>query len=290
MVQDDPEDLVQELHMKHVLGEHPLGRPILGAAARIEKLRRQDLLAYVRAHYDPRHTVISVAGNFSWKRLEGLLQRHFALPYAGTGIMPHRWPPELSSGLLVQKKPLEQVHLCLGLRGVAAGHKDRYAVHALNGVLGGSVSSRLFQEVREKRGLVYSIYSFLSTYSDAGMMTIYAGTRPREVQRVIELVRRELKRLRSQGVDSKDLARVKNQMKGSLMLGLESSHSRMSKLAKDELSQGCHVSLEQMTAEIDRVTVEQVSRIARELLNLDHLSITALGPIAPSSLRSVSAS
>jgi predicted Zn-dependent peptidase len=288
MVQDDPEDLVQELHMKHVLGEHPLGRPILGAAARIEKLRRQDLLAYVRAHYDPRHTVISVAGNFSWKRLEGLLQRHFALPYAGTGIMPHRWPPELSSGLLVQKKPLEQVHLCLGLRGVAAGHKDRYAVHALNGVLGGSVSSRLFQEVREKRGLVYSIYSFLSTYSDAGMMTIYAGTRPREVQRVIELVRRELKRLRSQGVEPKDLARVKNQMKGSLMLGLESSHSRMSKLAKDELSQGCHVSLEQMAAEIDRVTVEQVSRIARELLNLDRLSITALGPIAPSSLRSFS--
>jgi predicted Zn-dependent peptidase len=120
------------------------------------------------------------------------------------------------------------------------------------------------------------------------MMTIYAGTRPREVQRVIELVRRELKRLRSQGVEPKDLARVKNQMKGSLMLGLESSHSRMSKLAKDELSQGCHVSLEQMAAEIDRVTVEQVSRIARELLNLDRLSITALGPIAPSSLRSFS--
>jgi predicted Zn-dependent peptidase len=184
---------------------------------------------------------------------------------------------------------LEQVHLCLGLRGVAAGHKDRYAVHALNGVLGGSVSSRLFQEVREKRGLVYSIYSFLSTYSDAGMITIYAGTRPREVQRVIELVRRELKRLRSQGIESKDLARVKNQMKGSLMLGLESSHSRMSKLAKDELSQGCHISLEQMTAEIDRVTLEQVYRVARELLSPDQLSVTALGPVAPKSLRSLSA-
>jgi predicted Zn-dependent peptidase len=288
MVQDDPEDLVQELHMKHMLGEHPLGRPILGDAARIENLRRQDLLAYVRAHYDPRHTVISVAGNFSWKRLEALLQRHFGHPHAGTGVMPHRWPPEISSGLVVQKKPLEQVHLCLGLRGVAAGHKDRYAVHALNGVLGGSVSSRLFQEVREKRGLVYSIYSFLSTYSDAGMITIYAGTRPREVQRVLELVRRELKRLRSQGVEPKDLARVKNQMKGSLMLGLESSHSRMSKLAKDELSQGCHVSLEQMAAEIDRVTVEQIYRIARELLDLDRLSVTALGPIAPKTLQNFS--
>ena len=286
MVQDDPEDLVQELHMKHTLRDHPLGRPILGDAARIEELARQDLLAYIRAHYDPRQTVIAVAGNFSWKRLEQLLLRYFGTLHDATGVMPHRLPPEVSSGVLVQKKSLEQVHLCLGLRGVAAGDKDRYAAHALNGVLGGSVSSRLFQEVREKRGLVYSIYSFLSTYSDVGMLTIYAGTRPREVQRVIQLVRRELRRMHSQGIESKDLARVKNQMKGSLMLSLEGSHSRMSKLAKDELSQGCYVSLKQMTAEIDRVTPDQVYRVGRELLNLDQLSITALGPVAPRSLQS----
>lgn len=161
---------------------------------------------------------------------------------------------------------------------------DRYAAHALNGVLGGSVSSRLFQEVREKRGLVYSIYSFLSAYSDGGMITVYAGTRAKEVQRVVELVCRELRKLRMQGIDAKDLARVKNQMKGSLMLSLESSHSRMSKLAKDELSQGCHVSLEQMTAEIDRVTTDQVYRVAQDLLNPRCLSVTALGPIAPKAL------
>jgi predicted Zn-dependent peptidase len=154
-------------------------------------------------------------------------------------------------------------------------------------VLGGSVSSRLFQEVREKRGLVYSIYSFLSTYSDGGMISIYAGTRPKEVFRVIDLVRRELKRMRTHGVDGKDLGRVKNQMKGSLMLSLESSHSRMNKLAKDELSQGCHVSLEQMVAEIDRVTTEQVYRVGRELLGLDRLSITALGPITQKAVESV---
>lgn len=285
MVQDDPEDLVQELHMKHTLREHPLGRSILGDAARVQRLDRKDLLAYIRAHYDPRQTVISVAGNFSWKRLEQLLVRYFGASHTVNGVMRHRWPPEVSPGVLVQKKALEQVHLCMGLRGVAAGHKDRYAAHALNSVLGGSVSSRLFQEVREKRGLVYSIYSFLSTYSDGGMITIYAGTRAREVQRVIDLVRRELRRMRSRGVESKDLARVKNQMKGSLMLSLESSHSRMSKLAKDELSQGCHVSLEQMIAEIDRVTPEQVYRVGRDLLDLDHLSITALGPVSPRSLQ-----
>ena len=147
------------------------------------------------------------------------------------------------------------------------------------------MSSRLFQEVREKRGLAYSIYSFLSGYSDVGTITVYAATRPREVERVIDLVCREITRIYKNGIDRKELERAKNQMKGSLMLSLESSHSRMSKLAKDELSQGCHISLEQMTAEIDRVTTEQVHRVGRELLGLDHLSITALGPLSPKALQ-----
>ena len=286
MVQDDPEDLVQELHMKHTLGSHPLGRPILGRAIRIQGLDREDLLTYVRSHYDPERTVVAVAGNFTWKSLERLLARYFSSSHKGTAVGPNRRPPEVRGGVLVKRKTLEQVHLCLGLQGLAAGHKDRYAAHALNGVLGGSVSSRLFQEVREKRGLVYSIYSFLSAYSDGGMITIYAGTRPKEVQRVVEVVRRELKKLRMHGIDAKDLARVKNQMKGSLMLSLESSHSRMSKLAKDELSQGCHVSLAQITAEIDRVTVDQVFQVAQSLLDQQCLSITALGPIPQKSLQS----
>jgi len=286
MVRDDPEDLVQELHMKHTLGTHPLGRPILGQAPRIQALGRNDLVSYVGSHYDPERTVVAVAGNFTWRRLEQLLARYFSSSHKGVAAQPSRRPPEVRGGVLVKRKALEQVHLCLGLQGLSAGHKDRYAAHALNGVLGGSVSSRLFQEVREKRGLVYSIYSFLSTYSDGGMTTVYAGTRPKEVERVVEVVCRELKKLRVHGIDAKDLARVKNQMKGSLMLSLESSHSRMSKLAKDELTQGSHVSLEQMIAEIDRVTTDQVYRVAQTLLDQRCLSITALGPIATKSLQS----
>jgi predicted Zn-dependent peptidase len=286
MVQDDPEDLVQELHMKHTLGSHPLGRPILGQAPRIQALGRNDLLAYVGSHYDSERTVVAVAGNFSWKQLEKLLARYFSSSHKGTPIVSSRRPPEVGGGVLVKRKRLEQVHLCLGLQGLAAGHKDRYAAHALNGVLGGSVSSRLFQEVREKRGLVYSIYSFLSTYSDGGMITVYAGTRPKEIQRVVEVVCRDLKKLRTHGIDARDLARVKNQMKGSLMLSLESSHSRMSKLAKDELTQGRHISLAQMITDIDHVTTDQVYRVAQTLLDQRCLSITALGPIAPTSLRS----
>ena len=151
--------------------------------------------------------------------------------------------------------------------------------------MGGSMSSRLFQEVREKRGLAYSIYSFLSGYSDVGTITVYAATRPKEVERVVDLVCREITRMYKHGIDRKELERAKNQMKGSLMLSLESSHSRMSKLAKDELIYGRRTSLEEMLAHIDRVTSEQVSTVGRQLFVLDHLAITALGPLSARALQ-----
>jgi predicted Zn-dependent peptidase len=177
------------------------------------------------------------------------------------------------------------VHLCLGLKGVAAGHQDRYALYTLNSVLGGSVSSRLFQEVREKRGLVYSIYSFLSGYSDGGMITVYAATRPKEVDRVVDLVCREIRQIGIKGIERKELEGAKTQMKGSLMLSLESSHSRMSKLAKDELTYGRHTSLDDMLAHIDRVDEEQVFNVGRQFFKLDSLAITGLGPLASRSLQ-----
>ena len=282
MVQDDPEDLVQELHTGQVLGRHPLGRSILGREDTIQSLRRPDLLGYIDAHYDPSQIVIAIAGSFDQATVERLVQRYFGKrkPVNGSLRSPRR-PPDVRGGVLAKKKPLEQVHLCLGLKGVAAGHRDRYAVYALNSVLGGSMSSRLFQEVREKRGLAYSIYSFLSGYSDVGTITVYAATRPKEVERVVDLVCREITRMHKHGIDRKELERAKNQMKGSLMLSLESSHSRMSKLAKDELIYGRRTSLEEMLAHIDRVTSEQVSAVGQQLFVLDHLAITALGPVSP---------
>jgi predicted Zn-dependent peptidase len=286
MVQDDPEDLVQELHMGQVLGRHPLGRSILGREKTIRGLRRQDLLNYIKARYDPGQTVVSIAGNFEQAKLDLLVARYFGKGRAAKA--PHtngRRPPDVHGGVLLKKKRLEQVHLCLGLKGVAAGHQDRYALYALNSVLGGSVSSRLFQEVREKRGLVYSIYSFLSGYSDGGMITVYAATRPNEVDRVVDLVCREVRRIGIKGVERKELERAKIQMKGSLMLSLESSHSRMSKLAKDELTYGRHTSLDNMLAHIDRVGMEQVHNVGNQYFGLDSLAITGLGPLAPRSLQ-----
>lgn len=287
MVQDDPEDLVQDLHMAQVLGRHPLGRSILGREKTVRGLRRQDLLNYRKTYYDPGQTVVSIAGNFEQAELDRLVAKYFGKGRASTAVPAEgRRPPEVRGGVLLKKKKLEQVHLCLGLKGVPAGHKDRYALYALNSVLGGSVSSRLFQEVREKRGLVYSIYSYLSGYSDGGMITVYAATRPKEVDRVVDLVCREIKRLGSKGIGGKELERAKVQMKGSLMLSLESSHSRMSKLAKDELIYGSHTSLSDMLAHIDRVSEEQMFDVGRQFFTLDSLAITGLGPLAPRTLQS----
>jgi predicted Zn-dependent peptidase len=245
-------------------------------------LRRQDLLNYIETHYNPAQTVVSIAGNFEQAQLDRLVERYFGKGRSARAAhLNGRRAPDMHGGVLLKKKRLEQVHLCLGLKGVAAGHQDRYALYALNSVLGGSVSSRLFQEVRERRGLVYSIYSFLSGYSDSGMITVYAATRPKEVDRVVDLVCREIQQIGRNSVEEQELERAKTQMKGSLMLSLESSHSRMSKLAKDELTYGRHASLDDMLAQIERVNVEQVFNVAHQFFLIDSLAITGLGPLAP---------
>jgi len=281
MVQDDPEDLVQELHTGLVMGRHPLSRPILGQETTIVRLHRQDLLDYLETHYRPQEMVFAVAGNFDQRQLEKTIAHAFGRRRQSVNAAPRkRWPLEVCGGRIMKRKLLEQVHLCVGLKGLSAGHKDRYAAYMLNSVLGGSVSSRLFQEVREKRGLAYSIYSFLSGYSDGGTMTIYAGTRAREVERVLDLIRREIRRMAAHGIERSELKRTKDQMKGSLMLSLESSHSRMNKLAKDELIAGAHTSLEEMVSEIDAVTEQQVFRVAQELFAPGTMAITGLGPLS----------
>jgi predicted Zn-dependent peptidase len=289
MVQDDPEDLVQELHTKLIMGRHPLSRPILGRESTIVRLSRQNLLEYIDSQYRPEEIVVAVAGNFDQRQLEKTMARAFGgYRKSSSNISRKRWPPELQGGVTMKQKPLEQVHICVGFEGVAAGHKDRYAVYALNSVLGGSVSSRLFQEVREKRGLSYSIYSFLSGYSDVGTITVYAGIRAREVERVLDVVYREIRKLARHGIDGHELKRTKDQMKGSLMLSLESSHSRMNKLAKDELIAGTHTTLEDLIAEIDGVTEQQVFQTAQNLFATDRIALTGLGPLSPRQVEELS--
>jgi predicted Zn-dependent peptidase len=284
MVEDDPEDLVQDLHTEQVLADHPLGRPILGKPAVISAVRQPHLRRYVDRYYHPLEVVIAVAGNFDFNALLPLIRSHFSRFHRDAPRRVRRWPAQIAGGLHVRRKPLEQAHLCIGLPGVRADHKQRYAAHALNAVLGGSVSSRLFQVIREDAGLAYSVYSYLSSYSDAGTLTIFSATRPDAAPRVVELIRRELQRLRRNGLSAAELARAKNHLKGSVMLSLDSTASRMNKIAKDELFEGRHVPLDEVLTRIDGVRTHHVLELARELIDADRLAVTALGPVSQRSL------
>ena len=279
MVEDDPEDYLHDLHTKNALRRHPLGRPVLGAVATIEALRRGQLLSFRVRHYGPTRVVIAVAGNFAIRPVLKQLAAAFGRPWDAETESGHRLPPTITKGVHVRPKRLEQAHICVGAKGVAYSDKDRYAVHVLNAVLGGGVSSRLFQEVREKRGLAYSIYSSVTSFTDSGLVTVYAGVRPDAAPRAIELILQELRRLQDKPVGRAELERAKSQLKGNFMLGLESTSSRMSKLAKDELHFGCHIPLRQVMADIDAISADQVWRLSRELFDDRFLAVTALGPL-----------
>ena len=283
-VRDDPEDFVQELHAKQVLRGHPLGRSILGDRATMQRIQRRDILRYLDQHYCPEKTVIAVAGNFEVKKVESLVNAAFGkwapVGSAGNGVQRQK-PPHVRGGLMVHHKRLEQVHLCMGFKGLPVTHPARYAAHTLNVLLGGGMSSRLFQEIREKRGLAYTIYSQLSSFSDGGVLTIYAASGAKEASSVVDVVCREIKKLKKRGPVPQELERTKNQLKGTLMLGLEGTYGRMNKLAKDELARGRYVSLRELVSEIDRVAARDVQEMCWDLLDFGSMSVTALGPVIP---------
>jgi predicted Zn-dependent peptidase len=284
MVEDDPEEHLHELHTKNVFGRHSLGRPILGEVATIQGLHRRKLLEYRSRHYHPSQIVIALAGNFA----RGSVMKQLAAAFGGDSKVERvpgiRKPPSIVPGLHVKQKPLEQAHLCVGLKGVSQCEKDRYPAHLLNAILGGSVSSRLFQEVREKRGLAYAIHSSLTGFVDSGLFTIYAGARPAAAPKVLALILAELKRLQNRPIGRAELERAKCQLKGNYMLGLETSGSRMSKSAKDELYFGRHISCEEIMTEVDRVSADQVWRLSRDLFDDRYLTVTVLGPVKKASL------
>lgn len=283
-VQDDPEDYIHELHAKDVFGYHPLGRPILGEPRSMRRLSRQALVQYKEKHYRPEKTIVAVAGNFSFSEVIDYVNAYFG-QWKGSHrkVQPtfqeEPWPDQPRERQSLHPKPLEQVHVCVGFKGLPIGHPDRYAAHVLSTILGGGVSSRLFQEIREKRGLAYTIYSHLSSFLDGGTLTVYAATRPNEVTAVIKQICQETGKLCRREVVDKELERTKTQLKGSLMLGLEGTYGRMNKLAKDELYQGRHVTLQEIVKAIDRISPEQIRQLSRKLLDLKEFVVTALGPI-----------
>lgn len=284
-VQDDPEDYIHELHAKDIFGSHPLGRPILGEPGVMKRLNRQVLMQYRQQHYRPEHTIVAVAGNFSFSEIIDTVNTYFGKWKQGeyskfpSNLQKTPWPDQPQERQSLHVKPLEQVHVCVGFKGLPVGHPDRYAAHVLSTILGGGVSSRLYQEIREKRGLAYTIYSHLSGFLDGGRLTVYAATRPNEMTAVVDRICQETKKLCRREVENNELERTKTQLKGSLMLGLEGTYGRMNKLAKDEMYQGRHVTLQEMVKAIDRITPEQIRHLSQKLFDIQQFVVTALGPI-----------
>jgi predicted Zn-dependent peptidase len=278
MVEDTPDDLVHELFTQGFWENHPLGRPILGTRETVESFTSKRLRQYFANAYTSRNLVVSAVGNLEHDRVRDLVGEKFG-GLTAVGEPFGEQAPTVVPKILIRNKELEQSHVCLGASSYPQNHNDRYASYVLNTLLGGSMSSRLFQNVREKRGLAYAVFSGLSAYRDAGSFTIYAGCANEAVGEVVDLVVEELRGIKQTPVPDAELQRAKDHLKGSLMLSLENTASRMSHLARQEIYFDRQFGLDETLQGIERVTAADLLRVAGDLFRNGSLAATVLGNV-----------
>ena len=277
MYEDSPDELIHDVFSENVWSDNPLGKPILGTAESIRELTREKILTYLSEHYAPDNVVISVAGKVKHEDIVAKLSKHFGTFHRG-GRRVLEETPVWHQVERYQTKDTEQMHILIGVPGLGQDDEDIHAMHIFNNVLGGGLSSRLFQEIREQRGLAYSVYSYHSTYVDTGLFAIYAGTSPNNTEEVIECVLKEMREIRDKGITEEELVRTKAQIKGGLYLGLESVSSRMSRLGKTELTYNRVLSPEEVVEKLEKVTLEDIKRVIGRLWQKDKISVMTLGP------------
>lgn len=277
MYEDSPDELIHDVFSEHVWNDHPLGKPILGTEESIRSLSREKIMLFLTEHYAPDNLVIAVAGKIKHEEVVKKLSSQFGTFQRG-GRRVLEGTPTGQKVERYQPKETEQMHIILGVPGLGQDDEDIYAMHIFNNILGGGLSSRLFQEIREQRGLAYSVYSYHSTYVDTGLFAVYAGTSPKNTTEVIECILKELNDIRQKGISSDELERTKAQIKGSLYLGLEAVSSRMSRLGKTELTYNRVLSPEEVVGKLEKVTLEDVLRVIGRLWQKDKISIMTLGP------------
>jgi predicted Zn-dependent peptidase len=279
--EDTPDDYVHDLFNLDFFQNHPIGWPICGRQQTVNSFCRQDIVDFFKTRYRPDRVVVAAAGNLNHAALvEEMAARLGSISNADRGKMPEirgDSVPEMTRGVYPHVKSLEQVHLCLGMAGIHQTHPKRYVGYVLNTLLGGGMSSRLFQEIREKRGKAYSVYSFASAYKDVGYFGVYAGTSLDSTEEVVELIAKELIKLAAGEITDTELQRTQGQLVGSTMLGLESSDSWMSHIARNEIYFGQPVSTEEICQRIRAVTRVDVVELARELFQTDGMTLTLLG-------------
>jgi predicted Zn-dependent peptidase len=280
MYEDSPQELVHDLFSEAVFGPHALGRPVIGTADVISAVSRRAVGAYHRAMYTGGNIVVSAAGSITHEKLVALLQRaERRTDDARRGPRVRRplvrTPPP---GLRFQRKDTEQYHLCLGATGIARSDRRRFAASLLDSILGGSASSRLFQEIREKRGMAYAVYSFASQYTDTGLIGIYVGTRDENLGSCVEICVEQIADIAAGNFRKGELERSQESLKGRIMLSMESTSNRMSRLGKSLISDTELMTLERIMGEIDAVDEEELSELASVLLAPDRLSASGVGP------------
>lgn len=283
MVEESPEELAYDLYFEQIYGKHGLGKPILGTTKSIRKLNRKEIVGFFRDHYRPRDLILAVSGNVSHEVIQKEIGTLVKEKWPGRPVRKKRaldliTAPPLRSGFWWADRPTEQVHLIWGVPGPTYTAKDRFAAFLLNVYLGGGMSSLLFQEIREKKGLAYTVYSSLSPATDSGVFNIYCATHPSKVRLCLDLIDACVNRVRSKELPLSELKLLQENLKGTLLLSADSVESRMFRIAQNELFLGKHVSTEEACRLIDQVKPSDLQRLAQDLFKEDRVSILALGP------------
>jgi predicted Zn-dependent peptidase len=286
-VEDSPQDLIHDLYLESLWPDHPLGRPVSGTKASVARIARRDILEFFRRHYSARNMVMTIAGNIRHREVQQLAAQHFGPLRSGTSADPGP-PPRVRPARAIQEKAnLEQMHICLGTSCPPLLSQDRFCAHLLCTILGGGMSSRLFQNIRERRGLVYSIESTLNLYRDAGTLAVSAAAAPGAAVTVVDLIMKELRKIRRDPVSAEELKRAKEFVQGSLLLGLESSSSRMTHLAQQHIYFGRIFSLKEILRQLDKVSTADIRRLANEMFQSTGIHLTALGNNSRPELESI---
>ncbi|HNY42682.1 MAG TPA: pitrilysin family protein [Bryobacteraceae bacterium] len=277
MEHDSPESLLHDVFMGKFWSRHPLGRPIIGSRKTIQSFEAEQVREHHRRYYSPANLVITAAGSLRHDDLVDVAQRHFGGLAKGGTVAKIRAPKSSAALTLRNKRSLQQVHVCVGVPAYPATHRLRFASYTLNLVLGGGMSSRLFQNIRERQGLAYSIFSELNMYKDTGMLAVYAGTSAKSVKALVEGVIAEFRRIKREALTAEELRHSKDHIKGSLMLSLESTGSRMSNLARQWLTYGRFYALDEIVEMVEAVTADEVQEVAADLLSGDKINVALLG-------------
>ncbi|HUP03856.1 MAG TPA: pitrilysin family protein [Bryobacteraceae bacterium] len=277
MEADSPDSLVHEIFSSNFWRDHPLGKPILGTRETVRSFNRPAVASYYAEVYAPSNLLVTAAGHLTHAQIVDLVRRYFEALPPGAPPLPEHAPATHARIELRNKKSLEQVHLCLGVPSYPLPHESRFGCYVLNTLLGGGMSSRLFQNIRERQGLAYAVFSELNPYRDTGCLSIYAGTSRQSARQVVASIMKEFRLLKEELVSEEELRRAKDYLKGSLMLSLESSSSRMANLARQEMYFKRFFTLDELLSSVEVVTAEDVQRISRTFFDARHVALTVLG-------------